>query len=82
MIREILSLCFDNLLINNFRIVIMKCCSRYTLAVRTIIKTHDSESRGQEEAAIIREMKNTRPLSESFTRKTAYKFANALAKPP
>ena len=48
----------------------------------TIIKTHDSESRGQEEAAIIREIKNTRPLSESFTRKTAYKFANALAKPP
>ena len=46
------------------------------------IKTHDSESRGQEEAAIIRETKNTRPLSELFTRKTAYKFANALAKPP
>ena len=29
------------------------------------IKTHDSESRGQEETAIIRETKNTRPLSES-----------------
>ena len=28
------------------------------------IKTHDSESRGQEEIAIIRETKNTRPLSE------------------
>ena len=47
-----------------------------------IIKTHDSESRGQEEAAIIRETKITRPLSELFTRKTAKKIANALAKLP
>ena len=47
-----------------------------------IIKTHDSESRGQEEAAIIRETKITRPLSELFTRKTANKIANALAKLP
>ena len=39
------------------------------------IKTHDSESRGQEEAA-------TRPLSELFTRSTALKLANALVKPP
>ena len=46
------------------------------------IKTHDSESRGQEEAAIIRETKITRPLSELFTRKTAKKIANALAKLP
>ena len=46
------------------------------------IKTHDSESRGQEEAAIIRETKITRPLSELFTRKTAKKTANALAKLP
>ena len=45
------------------------------------IKTHDSESRGQEEAAIIRETKITRPLSE-FTRKTANKIANALVKLP
>ena len=49
---------------------------------RTVIKTHDSESRGQEEAAIIRETKITRPLSELFTRKTAKKIANALAKLP
>ena len=47
-----------------------------------LIKTHDSESRGQEEAAIIRETKITRPLSELFTRKTAKKIANALAKLP
>ena len=46
------------------------------------IKTHDSESRGQEEAAIIRETKITRPLSELFTKKTAKKIANALAKLP
>ena len=44
------------------------------------IKTHDSESRGQEEA-IIRETKNTRPLSELFTRKNSKKFAHALTKP-
>ena len=47
-----------------------------------LIKTHDSQSRGQEEAAIIRETKITQPLSELFTRKTAKKIANALAKLP
>ena len=47
-----------------------------------IIKTHDSESRGQEETAIIRETKNTRPLSELFTRKSVMKLTNALVKPP
>ena len=46
------------------------------------IKTHDSESRGQEEIAIIRETKNTRPLSELFTRKSVKKLTNALVKPP
>ena len=46
------------------------------------IKTHDSELRGQEEAAIIRETKITRSLSELFTRKTANKIANALVKLP
>ena len=46
------------------------------------IETHDSELRGQEEAAIIRETKITEPLSELFTRKTAKKIANALAKLP
>ena len=55
---------------------------RYTAYVKysdiQIIKTHDSESRGQEEAAIICETKITRPLSELFTKK----IANALAKLP
>ena len=46
------------------------------------IKSHDSESQGQEEAAIISETKITRPLSELFTRKAAKKIANALAKVP
>ena len=46
------------------------------------IKTHDSESRGQEETAIIRETKNTRPLSELFTRKSVKKLTNALVKLP
>ena len=39
------------------------------------IKTHDSESRGQEEAGRTRR-------SELFTRSTALKFVNALNKPP
>ena len=51
-------------------------------SINSYIKTHDSESRGQEEAAIIRETKITQPLSELFTRKTANKIANALAKLP
>ena len=50
--------------------------------IYSYIKTHDSELRGQEEAAIIRETKNTRPLSELFTRKTVQKIATALTKPP
>ena len=48
----------------------------------TDIKTHDSELRGQEEAAIIRETKITQLLSKLFARKTAKKIANALAKLP
>ena len=40
------------------------------------IKTHDSESRGQEEAG------RTRRTSELFTRSTTLKFVNALNKPP
>ena len=47
-----------------------------------IIKTHDSESRGQEEAAIICETKITQPLSELLTMKTTKKITNALAKLP
>ena len=43
---------------------------------RTHIKTHDSESRGQEEAG------HTQRTSELFTRSTALKFVNALNKPP
>ena len=41
-----------------------------------LIKTHDSESRGQEEAG------RTRQTSELFTRSTAVKFVDALNKPP
>ena len=40
------------------------------------IKTHDSESRGQEEAG------RTQRTSELFTRSIALKFVNALNKPP
>ena len=46
------------------------------------IKTHDIESQDQEETAIIRETKNTRPLSELFTGKSIKKLTNALVKPP
>ena len=41
-----------------------------------IIKTHGSESRGQEEAG------RTQRTSELFTGSTAVKFVNALNKPP
>ena len=40
------------------------------------IKTHDSESQGQEEAGYMQQM------SELFTRSTVMKFVNALNKPP
>ena len=40
------------------------------------IKTHDSESRGQEEAG------RTRRMSVLFTGNTAVKLVNALNKPP
>ena len=61
------------------KVINPKCMILY---VHIYIKTHDSESRGQEETAIIRETKNTRPLSELFTRKFVQKFTNALVKPP
>ena len=41
-----------------------------------VIKTNDSESRGQEEAG------HTRRTSELFTRSTAVKFVDALNQPP
>ena len=41
-----------------------------------LIKTHDSESRGQEEA------QQRRPLSELFTHSTTLKLTNALVKLP
>ena len=47
-----------------------------------IIKTHDSELRGQEETAIICKTKNTQPLSELFTMKSIKKLTNVLVKPP
>ena len=53
------------------------CCAQTILTMHvTGIKTHDSESRGQEEAG------RTRQTSELFTRSTALKFVNALNKPP
>ena len=54
----------------------------FTIKIANVIKTHDSESRGQEEAAIICKTKIMRPLSKLFTRKTTKKIANALAKLP
>ena len=43
---------------------------------RFVIKTHDSESRGQEEAGHMQRM------SVLFTGSTSVKFVNALNKPP
>ena len=51
--------------------------SQYVLSCSTIcIKTHDSESRGQEEAG------RTRQMSVLFTGSTGVKFVNTLNKPP
>ena len=47
-----------------------------TKAEDSDIRTHDSESRGQEEAG------RTRQTSVLFTGSTALKFVNALNKPP
>ena len=49
---------------------------RYILLVYIHIKTHNSESRGQEEAG------RTRRMSVLFTGSTTVKFVNALNKPP
>ena len=51
-------------------------CQYNTPVELHIIKTHDSELQGQEEAA------RTRRTSELFTGSTALKLVNALNKPP
>ena len=43
-------------------------------------KTHDSVSRGQEEAAIIHKTKSMQLLIELFTRKNVQQIAKAIAK--
>ena len=66
------------------RAVGLSVCLSVCRSVRTfmtrkytrVIKTHDSESRGQEEAG------RTQRMSELFTRSTALKFVIALNKPP
>ena len=49
---------------------------RRLISTNVNIKTHGSESRGQEEAGC------TRQTSELFTGSTAVKFVNTLNKPP
>ena len=49
---------------------------RIPIGCNTFIKTHDSESRGQEEAG------RTRRMSVLFIGNTGVKFVNALNKPP
>ena len=56
--------------------VLTRCTQRYSLNHYSNIKTHDSESRGQEEAG------RTRRTSVLFTGTTGVKFVNALNKPP
>ena len=51
-------------------------CTYNPPMLKYFIKTHDSESRGQEEAG------RTRRMSVLFTGSTAVKFVNALNKPP
>ena len=54
----------------------------YNYPVKNIIKTNNSESRGQEEAWILCKTKNTRPLSKLFTRNNAQNLTNTLANLP
>ena len=54
----------------------VKKIAKYHEFLHDNIKTHDSESRGQEEAGCMRR------TSELFTRSIALKFVNALNKPP
>ena len=49
---------------------------KWLFNAKRLIKTHDSESRGQEEAG------RTRRMSVLFTGNTGVKFVNALNKPP
>ena len=55
-----------------------ECLDIYVLSqhIASYIKTHDSESRGQEEAG------RTRQTNELFTCSTTLKLVNALNKPP
>ena len=56
--------------------VFVKFKSSCTVSLIHEIKTHDSESRGEEEAG------RTQRMSVLFTGSTAVKFVNALNKPP
>ena len=56
--------------------VLMPVLNNITKCKDRIIKTHGSESRGQEEAGCMRQ------TSKLFTGSTAVKFVNALNKPP
>ena len=49
---------------------------KFYMHCNQVIKTHDSESRGQEEAG------RTRRMSVLFTGSTGVKFVNTLNKPP
>ena len=63
-------------LVSRLTIVSREAKKKQAVRDEQVIKTHDSESRGQEEAG------RTRRTSELFTRSTALKFVNALNKPP
>ena len=59
----------------------MYCFRSSTILIRFSIKTHGSESQGQEEAACMRVFWPTRPLQWVFTRMAAVKFWSAISKP-
>ena len=60
----------------HFNITFFNSLSYVIKKTQLLIKTHDSESRGQEEAG------RTRRMSVLFTGSTAVKFVNAINKPP
>ena len=67
-----LHVCSIRVFVNNYVFSIWVWLYKFKL-----IKTHGSESRGQEEAC-----RPTRRTSELFTGSTAVKLVNALNKPP
>ena len=70
---------YSNKTLHNLLIVLYIYFAMEITILVFVIKTHNSESQGQE-AAIICKTKNMQPLSELFTCNNTQKLDNALAR--